>query len=82
MNNAQLKKIEIINDLSFVPADKLDEIKNFVEYILYTSKVKKKRPISVRGIWKNKGFENLDIEKELKTIRSEIQSNLDRKEFY
>jgi hypothetical protein len=36
----------------------------------------------VRGIWKNKGFENLDIEKELKTIRSEIQSNLDRKKFY
>jgi hypothetical protein len=82
MNNAQLKKIEIINDLSFVPADRLDDIKNFVEYILYTSKVKQKEPISVRGIWKNKGFENLDIEKELKTIRSEVQSNLDRKKFF
>ncbi|UCH94466.1 MAG: hypothetical protein JSV88_29930 [Candidatus Aminicenantes bacterium] len=82
MNNTRLKKIEIIDDLSFVPADRLDEIENFIEYILYTSKVKQKKPISVRGIWKNKGFENLDIQKELKTIRSEIQSNLDRKKFY
>jgi hypothetical protein len=62
--------------------EELDDIKNFVEYILYTSKAKQKKPISIRGIWKNKGFENLDIEKELKTIRSELQSNLDRKKFY
>ncbi len=82
MNSEQLKKIEIINDLSFVPTDRLDEIKKLIDNILYTSNVKHKQPISVRGIWKNKGFENLDIEKELKTLRREIQSNLDRKELY
>jgi hypothetical protein len=80
MNNTQLKKIEILSNLSIVPNDKLDEISSFIKYILYTTRVKQKKPISVRGIWENKGFENIDVEKELKNIRQEIQSNLDHKE--
>jgi hypothetical protein len=79
MNNTQLKKIEILSNLSIVPNDKLDEISRFIKYILYTTRVKQKKPISVRGIWENKGFENIDVEKELKNIRQEIQSNLDHK---
>jgi hypothetical protein len=81
MNTVQLKKLEIINNLSFVPANRLDEIQRFIEYILYTTKARKKRLISVRGIWENKGFEKIDIEKELKDIRKNIQQNLDRKKF-
>ena len=79
MNAEQIKRREIIGNLTLVPPDKLDEINNFVRYILYKSKAKSKRPISVRGIWQNKGFENIDIEKELKEIRKEIQTNLDNK---
>lgn len=81
MNTVQLKKLEIISNLSFVPVNRLDEIQRFIEYILYTTKARKKRPISVRGIWENKGFEKIDIEKELKDIRKNIQQNLDRKKF-
>jgi hypothetical protein len=81
MNTVQLKKLEIISNLSFVPANRLDEIKRFIEYILYTTKAKKKKTISVRGIWENKGFEKIDIEKELKDIRKNIQKHLDRKKF-
>ena len=79
MNNTQLKKIEILSNLSIVPNDKLDDISSFIKYILYTTRVKQKKPISVRGIWENMGFENIDVEKELKNIRQEIQSNLDHK---
>jgi hypothetical protein len=81
MNKEQLKKMEIIGNLSFVPSDKLNEIGSFIDYILYISKIKPKEPISVRGIWENKGFENIDIEKELKILRKEVQSNLDFKKF-
>ncbi len=81
MNTVQLKKLEIISNLSFVPVNRLDEIQRFIEYILYTTKARKKKPISVRGIWENKGFEKIDIENELKDIRKNIQQNLDRKKF-
>jgi len=81
MNEMQLKKIKIISNLSMVPMNRLEEVQRFIEYILYTTRAQKKKPISVRGIWENKGFEKIDIEKELKTIRNEIQQNLDRKEF-
>ena len=81
MNAVQHKKIEIMGKLAFVPANRLDEIQQFIEYILFTAKTQKKEPISVRGIWENKGFEKLDIEKELKNLRKEIRQNLERKKF-
>ncbi len=80
MNTAHLKKLEIISNLSFVPMDKLEEISNFIEYILFKNKAQHKKPISVRGIWKNKGFEKIDVEQELKDLRKDIQSKLDSKE--
>ena len=81
MNTTNLKKLEIISNLSFGPTDKLDEINHFIHYILHTSKAKKKKALSVRGIWKNTGFEKIDVEKELQTLRREIRENLDNKEF-
>lgn len=72
MNEMQLKKIKIISNLSMVPVNRLEEVQRFIEYILYTTRAQKKKPISVRGIWENKGFEKIDIEKELKTIRQNI----------
>jgi hypothetical protein len=81
MNSMQQKKVEIISQLSFVPVNRLDEIQRFIEYILITTKIQKKRPISVRGIWENKGFEKIDIEKELKDLRKNIRMDLDRKKF-
>ena len=77
MNDMQLKKLEIISNLSLVPMNRLEEIQRFIDYILYTTRAKKKKPISVRGIWKNKGFEKIDIEKELKAIRNDIHRNPD-----
>lgn len=80
MNALNLKKIEIMSNLSFVPTEKLEEIDNFIKYILYATNVKQKKPVSVRGIWAGKGFEKIDIEKELKTLRKDLQDKLDKKE--
>jgi len=81
MNDMQLNKFKIISNLSLVPMNRLEEIQRFIEYILYTTRAKKKKPISVRGIWENKGFEKIDIEKELKAIRKDIHRDLDSKKF-
>ncbi|MCK4766175.1 MAG: hypothetical protein KAW12_28510 [Candidatus Aminicenantes bacterium] len=44
-----------------------------------TKKLKKRKPLSVWDTWKNKGFEKIDVEKELALLRREVQDNLDRK---
>ena len=77
MNTINLKKLEIISNLSVVPIDKLDEISSYIKYVLFKSKTKKSNLVSIKGIWKNKGFENINVENELKNIRKEIQTNLD-----
>ncbi len=79
MDMVKLKTIEIMNNITLVPAEKLAEIDHFIQLILLNDPALKRRPISVRGIWKNKGFEDLDIEKELKEIRTEAQLRLDQK---
>lgn len=81
MNSMQQKKIEIISKLSFVPVNRLDEVQRLIEFILISTKTQKKKTISVRGIWENKGFEKIDIEKELKDLRKNIRMDLDRKRF-
>jgi hypothetical protein len=47
----------------FLPENRLDEVKNFVTFILSQDKDKKRKIIQMRGIWKGKGFEGLDIDK-------------------
>ncbi|MBI5219857.1 MAG: DUF2281 domain-containing protein [Bacteroidia bacterium] len=69
-----------MSNLFLVPNDKLDEINNFIEYLLFKTKaVAEKKPLSIRGIWKGKGFENSDIETELAILRKEIQHSIDNK---
>ena len=62
MNNEQLKKLEINSNLSFVLANKLDEVGDFIEFILYKNKVKQEESISVRVRHRtaSKSFKKLD----------------------
>ena len=34
----------------------------------------------MRGIWKGKGFEGLDIDKEIKTVRQEMSGSILKRE--
>ncbi len=67
----QSKVIEIQKDLLLLPEEKLDEVKNFVEFILSESRVPKRKVVKLRNICANNGFEKIDIESELKSIRKE-----------
>jgi len=80
MNQVAVKQIEIVSNLARVPPEKLEEVSDFVKFILLRSKTKQKQPISLRGFWKKKGFESLDIESELKTMRQEVANKLDSME--
>ncbi len=50
MQTASLKVIEIQKDLLLLPEEKLDEVKNFVEFILSKSGVPKRRIVNLKGI--------------------------------
>ncbi|ODS39321.1 MAG: hypothetical protein A7316_05860 [Candidatus Altiarchaeales archaeon WOR_SM1_86-2] len=79
MQTASLKLIEIKRDLPLLSEKKLDEVKDFVDFILLKSHVRKRKIIKLRGIWQNKGFEKIDIKSELKNIREESSDSILRK---
>ena len=73
MKSSASKKMEINKKLSLVSEDKIDELTDFIEFILSKSKIQRQKPVKLRGIWKNKGFEKIkNMQSELK----EIQKNL------
>ena len=71
MSTTGLKVAEIKKDIALLPEDKLDEVKDFISFVLSKNKEKKKNIVQMKGIWKGKGFEKLNIDKELKVARKE-----------
>ena len=65
MQTAAVKKMELINQIARLPEQKIVEVEYFIQQLLAQLEVKKSEPISLKGIWKNKGFEKIvDLEKE------------------
>ena len=82
MQSTAIKKMELIQQISQLPEQKLGEVETFLGRILSQSKVESPKPISLKGIWKNKGFEKIsDLESEIKLIRSELSDSILKKEF-
>jgi hypothetical protein len=80
MSTTGLKVAEIKKDLALLPEDKLDEVKDFISFVLSRNKVKKTKIVQMKGIWKGKGFEKLNIDKELKVARKEMAESILKKE--
>ena len=76
MSTTGLKVAEIKKDIALLPEDKLDEVKDFISFVLSRSKEKKKKIVHMKGIWKGKGFEKLNINKELKVARKEMSESI------
>ena len=80
MHTNAVKKTELINEINMLPEDKIDEVKDFVEFALSKS-IKKGPRLSLKGIWKNLGFENIsNLENEIQTLRKNISNNLLKKD--
>ena len=82
MQSNAIKKMELLNSITKLPDQKFNEVEKFVKGILAQLEVEHPKPISLKGIWKNKGFENIsDLETELKRIRVELGNAILQKEF-
>ena len=59
-----------------LPDHKLDEVSDFIGFVLSREKKKKRKIVQLEGIWEGKGFEKLDLNKELRAIRKEVEKSI------
>ncbi|MDO9567642.1 MAG: hypothetical protein Q7J15_13020 [Candidatus Desulfaltia sp.] len=79
MQNTGVKLAEIKRKLSRLPGSKLDEVNNFVGFLLSRNKEEGRKNIHMRGIWAGKGFEKIDVRKEIKSLRKDISKSILKK---
>lgn len=76
MHTAAIKKMELINKIAQLPEEKISEVDKYLQQILLQFKFEKPKPINLKGIWKNKGFEKIaDLELEIRKIRIELNES-------
>lgn len=81
MQSTTIRKMELMHNITRLPDQKLGEVNKYVNKILAQLEVEALKPISLKGIWKNKGFENIsDLESELKLVRSELCNSILKKD--
>ncbi len=72
MFNPAIKILEMKRNLDEIPPARLAEVDRYLKSIRLKKKSKAKQPVTLKGIWANKGFE--------KIIREESEIILLRKE--
>lgn len=73
-----LDRAKITKKIYQLPEDKLNEISDFIEFLLEKTK-HQNRIGSLEGIWENIGFEKLDLEHEISKLRKESTLEINRK---
>ncbi len=67
--------------LAILPAEKLQQVMDFVDFILSQAQVEHKKIIKLGGTWKNRGFEKIEnLEAEISKIRHEASKGIINKE--
>lgn len=80
MHTKALKITTIYKELAMLPDEKLDEVKDFIDFIGYKFAAKKKHVVKLKGIWAGKGFEKIsNLDTELKSIKKELSGSILKK---
>ena len=80
MHSKAIKITTIYKELTMLPDEKLDEVKDFIDFIGHKFKSKKKHVVKLKGIWAEKGFEKIsNIDAELKSIKKELADSILKK---
>lgn len=81
MQSNAKRKMELLNTITKLPEQEFHEVDKFVKRLLEKLQIEQPKPISLKGIWKDKGFERIpSLEKELKLVRAEMADAVLRKE--
>jgi hypothetical protein len=76
MQNTVIKLTEIKKKLTRLPVDKLDEVEDFLGFLLSRHEGKAKRNVKMRGVWAGIGFERIDDKKEIKSLRKDLSKSI------
>lgn len=80
MQTKTLKIDEIYKELTKLPDEKLDEVKDFIDFVHFKSQAEKKAVVKLKGIWSGKGFEKIqNLEAELKSAKRELAETIFKK---
>lgn len=81
MHLTAIKKMELMEKISHLPEQKLDEVSTFVDSVLAQSEIGTPKPINLRGIWKHRGFERIqNLESEIRDVREELSDSILKRE--
>lgn len=80
MKRKAIKLTQIDEKLSLLSEKKLDEVIDFIEFILSKKNVPQKKNVKLKGIWAGKGFEKINIEKELTSVKKDLTNSILKKE--
>ncbi|HIJ87224.1 MAG TPA: DUF2281 domain-containing protein [Desulfuromonadales bacterium] len=82
MPNKALHIAQIYKSIYLLPEDKLQEVKDYIEFICVKVTPRKRNVVKLGGIWQGKGFENLtDLDGELKAIRMKATESILGKDY-
>jgi hypothetical protein len=76
MENTAIKLTEIRKKLNRLPDNKLDEVEDFVGFLLFRYERKGTKVVQMKGIWEGKGFERIDAKKEIKSLRKGLSKSI------
>jgi hypothetical protein len=76
MTSKALHITQIHHNLSLLPIDKLQEARDFIEFLCNKAAVPKPAIVKFEGIWKGRGFENLNLDTELQSIRQHVTETI------
>ena len=76
MNTLSLKQIELNNLIRNFNIQDIEKMVSFVKDIKSTNKKSLRK--SLAGIWSNIDFKNIDLDNEVRELRSDVTKNLDK----
>jgi hypothetical protein len=81
MNAVALKKVFIMHELSRVPEGRLDNVLAYIETLIGDVSGPQSKNVSLKGIWKDTGLGEINIDGELHTARQELQHLIFERKF-
>ncbi|MBI5207314.1 MAG: DUF2281 domain-containing protein [Candidatus Firestonebacteria bacterium] len=73
--------MEIYNKLLQIPDGKINEVKDFIDFILSRHQIKQNKIVKLDGIWSGKGFEKIsNLEKELNNVQKSVTKSIFKKD--
>jgi hypothetical protein len=77
--NKTLIEEKIKWSLTFLSENSLKDLKIYIDQVIEEKKNHSPRIAKLKGIWKDNGFEKMNIENEIPLLRKELSSELEKR---